>query len=70
MNLVLKRRSIASSAFGGTPKAQEMLDSCAELGIVADTAMIRADEIKAAYERMLKGNVKYRFVTDNASLKS
>lgn len=68
MNL-LKRRSIAGSAIGGIPKAQEMPDFCTELGIVADTAMIRADEINAAYERMLKCNVKYRFVTDNASLK-
>ena len=45
-----------------------MLDFCAEHGIVADIEMIRADGINNAYERMLKGDVKYRFVIDNASL--
>jgi len=61
-------RSLAGSMIGGTPETQEMLDFCAEHGIVADTEMIRADEINGAYERMLKGDVKYRFVIDCASL--
>lgn len=68
-NLLLKRRSLAGSAIGGIPETQEMLDFCAEHGIVADIEMIRADEINAAYERMLKGDVQYRFVIDSASLK-
>lgn len=67
-NLILKRRSLAGSMIGGIPETQEMLDFCAEHGIVADIEMIRADEINQAYERMLKGDVKYRFVIDNASL--
>ncbi|MDB5915922.1 MAG: zinc-binding dehydrogenase [Massilia sp.] len=67
-NLVIKRRSIAGSMIGGIPETQEMLDFCAEHGIVADIEMIRADEINGAYERMLKGDVKYRFVIDSATL--
>ncbi|NYT79182.1 NAD(P)-dependent alcohol dehydrogenase [Alcaligenaceae bacterium] len=67
-NLIMKRRSLAGSMIGGIPETQEMLDFCAEHGIVADIEMIRADEINVAYERMLKGDVKYRFVIDNASL--
>lgn len=67
-NLITKRRAIAGSMIGGIPETQEMLDFCAEHGIVADIEMIRADDINGAYERMLKGDVKYRFVIDNASL--
>ena len=67
-NLIIKRRSIAGSMIGGIPETQEMLDFCAEHGIVSDIELIRADEINDAYERMLKGDVKYRFVIDNASL--
>jgi uncharacterized zinc-type alcohol dehydrogenase-like protein len=67
-NLIMKRRAIAGSMIGGIPETQEMLDFCAEHGIVADIEMIRADEINEAYERMLKGDVKYRFVIDNATL--
>lgn len=67
-NLIMKRRSLAGSMIGGIPETQEMLDFCAEHGIVADIEMIRADEINHAYERMLKGDVKYRFVIDNESL--
>lgn len=66
--LIMKRRSLAGSLIGGIPETQEMLDFCAEHSIVADIEMIRADEINEAYERMLKGDVKYRFVIDNASL--
>ena len=67
-DLIMKRRSLAGSLIGGIPETQEMLDFCAEHGIVADIEMIRADEINDAYERMLKGDVKYRFVIDSASL--
>jgi len=67
-NLIFKRRAIAGSMIGGIPETQEMLDFCAEHGIVADIELIRADQINEAYERMLKGDVKYRFVIDNATL--
>lgn len=67
-NLIMKRRSIAGSMIGGIPETQEMLDFCAEHGIVADIEMIRADQINEAYERMLKGDVHYRFVMDIATL--
>ncbi|HZY20440.1 MAG TPA: NAD(P)-dependent alcohol dehydrogenase [Ramlibacter sp.] len=67
-NLIMKRRSLAGSMIGGIPETQEMLDFCAEHGIVADIELVRADQINAAYERMLRGDVKYRFVIDNATL--
>ncbi|MFJ1292465.1 NAD(P)-dependent alcohol dehydrogenase [Paracoccus yeei] len=67
-NLIMKRRSLAGSMIGGIPETQEMLNFCAEHGIVADIEMIRADEIETAYERMLKGDVKYRFVMDIATM--
>ena len=67
-NLIMKRRSLAGSLIGGIPETQEMLDFCAERGIVADIELIRVNQINAAYERMLKGDVKYRFVIDSASL--
>lgn len=67
-NLIMKRRSIAGSMIGGIAETQQMLDFCAAHGIVADIELIRADEINDAYERMLKGDVKYRFVIDNATL--
>ena len=66
--LITKRRALAGSMIGGIPETQEMLDFCAERGIVADIELIRADAINAAYERMLQGDVKYRFVIDNATL--
>jgi uncharacterized zinc-type alcohol dehydrogenase-like protein len=66
--LIMKRRSLAGSMIGGIPETQEMLDFCAEHGIVSDIEMIRAEQINEAYERMLKGDVKYRFVIDCASL--
>lgn len=53
-NLIMKRRSLAGSMIGGIPETQEMLDFCAEHGIVSDIEMIRADQINDAYERMLK----------------
>jgi uncharacterized zinc-type alcohol dehydrogenase-like protein len=67
-NLVSKRRSIAGSMIGGIPETQEMLDFCAEHGIVSEIEMIRTADIDGAYERMLKGDVKYRFVIDSSSL--
>ena len=67
-SLIMKRRSLAGSMIGGIPETQEMLDFCAEHGIVSDIELIRADQINDAYERMLEGDVKYRFVIDSASL--
>jgi uncharacterized zinc-type alcohol dehydrogenase-like protein len=67
--LIMGRKSIAGSLIGGLPETQEMLDFCAERGIVADIEMIKAQEIDLAYERMLKSDVKYRFVIDMASLR-
>ena len=67
-NLIFKRRRLAGSLIGGIAETQEMLDFCAEHNIVSDIEMIRIDAINEAYERMLKGDVKYRFVIDMASL--
>jgi len=67
-NLIMKRRAIAGSMIGGIPETQEMLDFCAEHGIVADIELVRADQINESYERMLKGDVRYRFVIDTATL--
>ena len=66
--LIFGRRSIAGSLIGGIPETQEMLDFCAEKGIVADIEMISARDIDDAYERMLRSDVKYRFVIDAESL--
>jgi alcohol dehydrogenase (NADP+) len=66
--LVFKRRSIAGSLIGGIAETQEMLDFCAAKGIVSDIELIPAQQINTAYERMLKSDVKYRFVIDNATL--
>ncbi|MCD2317320.1 NAD(P)-dependent alcohol dehydrogenase [Sphingomonas sp. IC-11] len=66
--LIFRRRAIAGSLIGGIAETQEMLDFCAEHGIVADIEMISAQEIDAAYERMLRSDVKYRFVIDNATM--
>jgi len=68
--LIFKRRSIAGSLIGGLPETQEMLDFCAERGITSDIEMIPMHEINTAYERMLKSDVKYRFVIDLATLKA
>lgn len=67
-NLIGERRSIAGSLIGGIPETQEMLDYCAEHNIVSDVEMIPMQDINTAYERMMKGDVKYRFVIDLASL--
>ena len=68
-NLIMKRRSLAGSAIGGIRETQEMLDFCGEKGITADIELIPIQQIDQAYERLLKGDVKYRFVIDIASLR-
>ena len=68
-NLIFKRRALAGSLIGGIRETQEMLDFCAEHGIVSDIEMIAMRDINDAYERMLKSDVKYRFVIDMQSLK-
>ncbi len=67
-NLIFRRRAIAGSMIGGIAETQEMLDFCAEKDIVSDIEMIPVQKINDAYERMLKGDVKYRFVIDSSSL--
>jgi uncharacterized zinc-type alcohol dehydrogenase-like protein len=67
--LLNNRRSIVGSMIGGTKETQEMLDYCAENDIVADYELIKMQDINEAYDRMLKNDVKYRFVIDLASLK-
>jgi alcohol dehydrogenase (NADP+) len=67
-NLIFKRRSLAGSLIGGIAETQEMLDFCAERGIVSDIETIPIASINDAYERMLKSDVKYRFVIDMATL--
>lgn len=67
-NLIFQRRSIAGSLIGGLPETQEMLDYCAKHGIVSDVEVINIKDINEAYERMLKGDVRYRFVIDMATL--
>lgn len=69
-HLIMKRRSLAGSMIGGIPETQEMLDFCAEHGIVSDIEMIPMNYINTAYERLLKSDVRYRFVIDMASLKT
>jgi uncharacterized zinc-type alcohol dehydrogenase-like protein len=69
-NLIFKRRSLAGSLIGGIAETQEMLDFCAAHGIVSDIEIIPIQKINEAYERMLKSDVKYRFVIDMASLKA
>ena len=69
-SLVMQRRSLAGSLIGGIPETQELLDFCAEHGIVSDVELIPIQEIETAYARMLKSDVKYRFVIDMASLKA
>jgi uncharacterized zinc-type alcohol dehydrogenase-like protein len=68
-NLIMKRRSLAGSAIGGIRETQEMLDFCGEHGITSDIEIIPIQQINQAYDRLLKSDVKYRFVIDMASLK-
>lgn len=67
--LISNRRTIIGSMIGGMPETQEMLDYCAEKNIVSDIELINIDYINEAYERTIKGDVRYRFVIDIASLK-
>ena len=67
--LITKRRTIAGSMIGGIPETQEMLDFCAKHYIGSDIELIQIQKIDEAYERMLKSDVKYRFVIDMSSLK-
>jgi len=66
--MLIGRKSVVGSAIGGIAETQEMLDFCGRHGITSDIEVIRIQDINAAYERMLKGDVKYRFVIDMASL--
>lgn len=70
LSLIMGRRSVAGSCIGGIAETQEMLDFCAQHGIASDIEMIKMRDINAAYERMLKSDVKYRFVIDMASLRA
>ena len=67
-SLIAPRRQLAGSLIGGIPETQEMLDFCAQRGITSDIEIIPIGKINEAYERMLKSDVKYRFVIDMASL--
>jgi alcohol dehydrogenase (NADP+) len=67
-NIVFTRKCIAGSLIGGIPETQEMLDYCAEHGITSDIELIPIQKINEAYQRMLKSDVKYRFVIDNTTL--
>ncbi|HXG90308.1 MAG TPA: NAD(P)-dependent alcohol dehydrogenase [Vicinamibacterales bacterium] len=66
--LIIKRRSIAGSLIGGIPETQEMLDFCGAHNIVSEIEVIPIQKVNEAYDRMLRGDVKYRFVIDCASL--
>lgn len=68
-NLIMRRRHVAGSMIGGIAETQEMLDFCGKHNIVSDVEVVDADYINTAYERMIKSDVKYRFVIDIASLK-
>jgi alcohol dehydrogenase (NADP+) len=67
--MVFRRKTLAGSLIGGLKETQEMLDFCSEHGVTSDVEVIKMAEINEAYERMLKSDVKYRFVIDIASLK-
>ena len=68
-NIVFTRKCVAGSLIGGLPETQEMLDYCAEKNIVADIELIPIKKIYEAYDRMIKSDIKYRFVIDIASIK-
>jgi uncharacterized zinc-type alcohol dehydrogenase-like protein len=67
--LILRRRKIGGSLIGGIRETQEMLDFCGKHNVASDIELIPIQKINEAYERMLKGDVRYRFVIDTASLK-
>ncbi len=66
--ILANRRSLAGSMIGGMPETQEMLDYCAEHGIVSEIELTSIDKLEDAYDRVIKGDVKYRFVIDMATL--
>jgi uncharacterized zinc-type alcohol dehydrogenase-like protein len=68
--MIMGRKSVAGSLIGGIAETQEMLDFCGEHNIVSEIEVIKMQEINEAYERMLKSDVRYRFVIDMASLKN
>lgn len=68
--MILGRKSVAGSVIGGIAETQEMLDFCGKHNIVSDIEIIKMQDINEAYERMIKSDVKYRFVIDMASLKN
>jgi uncharacterized zinc-type alcohol dehydrogenase-like protein len=68
--MIMGRKSVAGSVIGGIAETQEMLDFCGEHNITSDIELIRMQDINGAYERMLKSDVRYRFVIDMASLKN
>ena len=67
--IITNRRSFAGSMIGGMTQTQEMLDYCAEKNIVSDIELTSYENLSEAYERVIKGDVKYRFVLDNKTLK-
>jgi uncharacterized zinc-type alcohol dehydrogenase-like protein len=67
--LIMKRRHLTGSGIGGIRETQEMLDFCAEHGIVSDVEVIPIQKINEAYERTIRSDVRYRFVIDTASLR-
>ena len=70
MGLIMKRRVIAGSLIGGIAETQEMLDFCAKHEVVSDIELIGVKDLDGAYDRMVKGDVKYRFVVDVATLRA
>jgi len=68
--MIMGRKSVAGSVIGGIAETQEMLDFCSANNIVSEIEMIDMQDINEAYERLLKADVKYRFVIDMASLKN
>jgi alcohol dehydrogenase (NADP+) len=68
MSLIVQRRSVAGTRIGGIAETQEMLDFCGQHGIGAEVEVIDADQIDAAYERVVRGDVKFRFVIDTSTM--
>jgi uncharacterized zinc-type alcohol dehydrogenase-like protein len=69
LKLIMKRRNVSGSLIGGIAETQEMLDFCAAQGITSDIELIAIDQVNEAYERVLKSDVRYRFVIDMATLR-
>jgi uncharacterized zinc-type alcohol dehydrogenase-like protein len=68
-SLIGGRKALAGSAIGGMAETQEMMDFCAQHNIVSDVEMVNIQDVNAAYERLVKNDVRYRFVIDMASMK-